>query len=396
MSVASESEVFQEVLENVEERGWDPFVHVPEAHVDEYENVVESYPRHEITISGRYPDILGYTHTNQIVAVEVKGSRDLLKGLGQALIYQTGSDRSYVASAAEPLEGVSEVALSKGLGTISVSGSGEVDWEDPKWHGEKRFIDDVERQLKYKVQGYETAGRISAMSLHHPVNFLAPIFALQDEAKTKENLESSIREEYNFAAVDGAIQGAATLRLIDKKNGVYELTDQGELALSALRGEGVTDLADLKKVKEESGGRGSSLHQEFPEIATLLRNLFFRHPEFESFVSALYSVDLERSDGNEVYFPDLVEHLVENYPNVFLNMMCSGRSRDKARRMMENGRRDEIYSNEDVWRDLVRNNVLFNFVGHLKHMGILSAETKSHGSAMNEYVPEEKPWILSG
>lgn len=63
--------------------------------------------------------------------------------------------------------------------------------------------------------------------------------------------------------------------------------------------------------------------------------------------------------------------------------------------MMENGRRDEIYSNEDVWRDLVRNNVLFNFVGHLKHMGILSAETKSHGSAMNEYVPEEKPWILS-
>ena len=34
MSVVSESEVFEEVLENVEERGWDPFVHVPDAHVD--------------------------------------------------------------------------------------------------------------------------------------------------------------------------------------------------------------------------------------------------------------------------------------------------------------------------------------------------------------------------
>jgi len=34
MSIASESEVFEEVLENVEELGWDPFVHVPEVDVE--------------------------------------------------------------------------------------------------------------------------------------------------------------------------------------------------------------------------------------------------------------------------------------------------------------------------------------------------------------------------
>jgi hypothetical protein len=395
MSVTSESEVFEKTLENVERRGWDPFVHIPEAHADEYENIVESYPRHEITISGRYPDILGYTPTNQIFAVEVKGSKDLLKGLGQALVYQTGSDRSYVASAARPLEGVSEVALSKGLGTISVSTSGDTNWEDPKWHGEKQFRDDVERQLKYRVRGYETAGKITAMSLHHPVNFLAPIFPVREGAKTKDEIKSNIQENYDFDAIDGSIKGATTLRLIKEGDGVCELTDQGELALSALRGSGVRDLASLKKIKESSGGRGNSLQQEYPEVATLLRNLFFRHPEFESFVSALYSVDLKHEEGNKVYFPDLLRHLIENYPNVFLNMLCSGRTRGKARRMIENGKGETIYENNDVWRDLVRNNVLFNFTGHLKHMGILSAETKSHGEAMSEYEPSEKPWILS-
>ena len=395
MSAVSESEVFEEVLEEVEERGWDPFVHVPKAHSDEYENVVESYPGHKITISGRYPDVLGYTPTNQIVAVEVKGSKDLLKGLGQALVYQTGSDRSYVASAAEPLEGVSEVALSKGLGTISVDGSGSVDWEDPKWHGEKRFIDDVERQLNYKLQGYETAGKITSMSLHHSVNFLPSIFVLEDGPKTKEVLESRIRQEYDFNAVDGSIRGSITLRLIEKADGIYELTDQGELALSALRGLGVEDLEDLKRVKEKSGGVGNCLYLEFPEIATLLRNLSFRHPEFESFVSALYSTELERDEGNKVYFPDLVEHLVENYPNVFLNMLCSSKSRGKARELMENGQRETIYENEEVWKEIVRNNVVFNFTGHLKHMGILSVETKGYGGAMDEYNPMEHPWILS-
>jgi len=63
--------------------------------------------------------------------------------------------------------------------------------------------------------------------------------------------------------------------------------------------------------------------------------------------------------------------------------------------MMEEGRRREIYENEDVWRDVVRNNVLFNFTGHLKHMGILSVETRSHGRSMSEYDPQEKPWILA-
>lgn len=47
-----------------------------------------------------------------------------------------------------------------------------------------------------------------------------------------------------------------------------------------------------------------------------------------------------------------------------------------------------------VWKEVVRANVLFNFVQQLKHIGILGPETKSHGSALSKYDPSEKPWIV--
>jgi len=66
-----------------------------------------------------------------------------------------------------------------------------------------------------------------------------------------------------------------------------------------------------------------------------------------------------------------------------------------ARELIE-ARGDTIYENEEVWKDLVQNNVVFNLARHLRHMGIPSPETRSHGASMDEYSPEEKPWIVSG
>ncbi|MFO8114767.1 MAG: hypothetical protein R6U01_05310 [Halorubrum sp.] len=43
---------------------------------------------------------------------------------------------------------------------------------------------------------------------------------------------------------------------------------------------------------------------------------------------------------------------------------------------------------------MIRNNVLFNFVQQLKHVGVLAPETRSHSGAIREYDPDEKPWVV--
>ena len=53
---------------------------------------------HRITIAGRYSDAIGFTATNRVFAIEVKGTTELLKGIGQALTYQRGSHVSYLAA----------------------------------------------------------------------------------------------------------------------------------------------------------------------------------------------------------------------------------------------------------------------------------------------------------
>ncbi|MFO7988309.1 MAG: hypothetical protein R6U16_02365, partial [Desulfotignum sp.] len=80
--------------------------------------------------------------------------------------------------------------------------------------------------------------------------------------------------------------------------------------------------------------------------------------------------------------------------NVFLNTFCTQAGRTRARELIEAGQVSRIYDEEAVWKDIIRTNVLFNFVQQLKHIGVLNAATRSHSGAISEYDPDAKPWIL--
>lgn len=86
--------------------------------------------------------------------------------------------------------------------------------------------------------------------------------------------------------------------------------------------------------------------------------------------------------------------LVHEYPNVFLNSVFTRLGRTRAREMIEAGQVSWIYKEEAVWKDIIRTNVLFNFVRQLKHIGVLAAETRSHSGKISEYDSDAKPWIL--
>ncbi|MES3162283.1 MAG: hypothetical protein PPP55_12060 [Halorubrum sp.] len=76
---------------------------------------------------------------------------------------------------------------------------------------------------------------------------------------------------------------------------------------------------------------------------------------------------------------------------MFLGAFCTTRGAERSRKLIEAGETARLYEDEAVWRDVIRNNALFYFVQQLRHVGVLDPETRSHGGAMTEYDPDEKP-----
>jgi len=382
-----EPAVFDHVVDELTARRFEPLVHVPTAHEETYADVLDRCERHEITIRGRYPDVIGFTNANRVFAVEVKGSTNLLRGIGQALTYQQGAHVSYLAGDTDAVAQHTDLLRAKGVGVIGVDDGGLDTWRRPPSAEADTEVADVEGQLAVRLRGNEFGGDVTTLSLAQPLNYLAPVVAVDRHGPlARDELVDALATEYSFGAGDAAVASARTLGLLTGER-PHELTEQGELSATVLRGYGVEALDDLRLLKAET--RGSTVAERHRPLAILLRNAFSRHPEFGLLLDAL------RAEGPRVHFLDLVERLVHEYPNVFLGAFCTTRGAARARQLIESGQTRRLYADQSVWRDVIRNNVLFNFVQQLKHVGVLSAATRSHSGAMTEYDPDEKPWILA-
>ena len=381
-----ESVVFGHVLDELETRDYQPLVHVPGSHQETYADVLDRCESHQITIGGRYPDVLGFTNADRVFAVEVKGSGGLVRGIGQALTYQQGAHVSFLAAAEDAVTQHTDLLRSKGVGVIGATESGVSKWSSPPTSESHEQVVDIEGQLSVRLRRSDISGDIASLSLAQPLNYLAPVVAVDQHGPLAgDELVDVLADEYGFGAGDGARQSAVSLGLL-RQGERYTLTDQGELAATVLRGSRISTLEALDEVKSEV--RYSTVVSEFPSLAILLRNCYERHPEFRLLLDAL------RKEGPRIHFPDLLRRLVHEYPNVFLNTFCTRSGRTRARELIEAGRVARIYEEEAVWKDIIRTNVLFNFVQQLKHIGILAAETRSHSGPISEYDAETKPWVL--
>lgn len=381
-----EAAVFEHVIDELETRDYEPLVHVPGSHQDTYSSVLDRCETHQITIGGRYPDVLGFTHADRVFAVEVKGSSSILRGIGQALTYQQGAHVSYLAASADTVGQHADLLRSKGVGVIGATNEGITEWSSPPTSESHEQVVGIEEQLSVRLRRSDLAGNIASLSLAQPLNYLSPVVAIHQHGPLAgDELTDVIEAEYGFGAGKQARRSALSLGLLEG-NERFTLTDQGELATTVLRGHGVSSLEDLDAVKSDV--KGSTVVAEHQPLAILLRNCYERHPEFRLLLDAL------RKEGPQIHFPELIRRLVHEYPNVFLNTFCTQKGRAQARELIEAGQTSQIYDREDVWKDIIRTNVLFNFVQQLKHIGILAAETSSHSGAISEYDPDVKPWIL--
>ena len=381
-----ESAVFGHVIDELETRDYEPLVHVPGSHQDTYADVLDRCETHQITIGGRYPDVLGFTHADRVFAVEVKGSSGLLRGIGQALTYQQGAHVSYLAAATDTVSQHADLLRSKGVGVIGATDNGVTRWSSPPTSESHEQVVDIEGQLSVRLRRSDISGDIASLSLAQPLNYLAPVVAVDQHGPLAgDELTDVIEAEYGFGAGIQARRSALSLGLLEGTDR-FTLTDQGELAAMVLRGSGISTLEDLDAVKSDVGR--STVVAEHQPLAILLRNCYERHPEFRLLLDAL------RKEGPRIHFPDLVRRLVHEYPNVFLNTFCTRAGRTRARELIEAGQTSRIYEEEAVWKDIIRTNVLFNFVQQLKHIGVLAADTRSHSGKISEYDPDVKPWVL--
>jgi len=152
-----------------------------------------SYKKHSLLIGGARPDIYGLNNFKQIFAVEAKGLDDYKKAIGQALVYKSGVNLSYIGGVSSKIKTIKNVAMASGLGLISVSESDEKIEEvlNPLYAIYPYYLEDIKNEInvlqtqKKEIRSFTSFGRT------HILNYFTPIFLFHGEKEqTKENLIS--------------------------------------------------------------------------------------------------------------------------------------------------------------------------------------------------------------
>ncbi len=250
------------------------------------------YQKHCLLIGGARPDIFGLNNVKQVFAVEVKGLKDYKKAIGQALIYKSGVNLSYIGGLRSFLGKVSNVAISSGLGLISVDESHyNVKVINPLYNISPIFLDDIKNELMVLQNQKKKNRSFSSFGRTHIINYFAPIFLFRDRfAKTKEEL-MTILERVNWAnkAYSELISGANTIGLLDLIENKYTLSKIGQFCLEHFKAISIDSISKLQEILNQTK-RNKSVYSEFPSLAKFLQLIYFQNSDFKQFISILQSI----------------------------------------------------------------------------------------------------------
>lgn len=386
-----EAAVFGRVANWLDERDYRLFVHVPSHYHDhsEYGAVIEKWPTHDITISGYRPDILGFTPTDRVFAIEVKGGTDIRKGFGQAASYRRGVDHAYLAAHHDAVRGLADVVHANGVGVFAVDGA-SVTTTHPHTIDMRDQLSNTRRQLESKLSSPDQRSTFIPNYVD-PLNNLLPVVAIAGHGCTTKVKMSELCDRTGFpysSEIGRMIRLAQNLGLTSM-NEPFELTSQGELGWLVLQGSGIETANDLIDAKDESGGYGPSLTETRSAVATFLRNRFAAVPAYRT----LFEVLLRHPDS-AITLQDLSERLLTNYPSTFFNIAYSNRGDDRdASRLLEEGRIDEIVEDTAYLARILNTNFTFNLPGQLKTIGVLGEGTTTV-DRKQDIAPETDEWIV--
>ncbi|KKM86018.1 hypothetical protein LCGC14_1283240, partial [marine sediment metagenome] len=210
----NEAEVVSRICEYLQNRNWQFWIDDHPIHKE------LRFKKHCLLISGARPDIFGLTDVKQIFAVEVKGLKDYKKALGQALTYKSGVHLSYIGGIKSRLTKISNIAISSGLGLISVDESDSgVEVINPLYNISPIFLDDIKNELTVLQHQKKKNRSFSSFGRTHIINYFAPIFLFQDnmsKSRTKKGLIAELENvQWGNTAYRELISGANTIGILD-------------------------------------------------------------------------------------------------------------------------------------------------------------------------------------
>ena len=344
----------------------------------------KDYPRHSITIKGFTPDLIGFNQFEDVIAIEAKGTRDIQKGIGQALTYKEGSHLAYLAAEEKSLQNF-QVALKQGnIGSIFVTET-EIRKVDPLEPFRAHFLEDTKRELLILSKDMVSSQkRLTDLTRNHIVNYLAPLIFVSSDWRARKEVEEEL-EAYNIQAIGELIRRAKIIGLIKEQAGELRITDEGFVLKRIMQLEGLDKLEKLEEIKREtSRKKGVSLATEYPEIAITLKMLYNKNELFMELMKVF-----EKQKRKEMSFKELIEEIVKNKPNLFINLFCPKNKKEEVLRMYQNGEETRIYEDERVLRDFITHSMVFTFKRHLIHLGILSTENTIYSRKLTEYKSDE-------
>ena len=386
-----EEEVFEILTEDLEKKGYQFLVDC------NYDSVNEQYRSHDIMIANSIPDIIGLSPENSIIAIEVKGSKDLTRGKGQAQNFMEKSEMSYLAADKEQIGKREKQIRQTGVGAIAVSEDGTLNWTEPTQQKSISGVLEIRSRLRSRFHNTGSISKIASLDLTHPVNFLSPVVYMSGlnpgDGIPVGELKKKVSTKYGLAesAIGNSIEASVVLGLLEKQPEIV-LTRSGQVCISLLSAKGFDSLSDLRSLKSKTSNK-RTLHSVKPILSEWLQQQYRLHPEF----NAIYEIIQDFEPGEKVELTEISRVLIQEHPNVFLQMFCTnGQSRKRAQRLIMNGEGEKIVDDLDIFRDVLRQNIVQNFKRQMAHIGVIKGDGGTYTEKMDGFDPGQYPWIPTG
>lgn len=327
-----------------------------------------------------HPDLVGQLADGEtLFAIEAKGSGDLLKGLAQAEMYQTGFHYSFLAASAEALgTRLITIARRKNIGILSVSDNvaianlpeAQMPLRDP--------FQFISRQMDSVIQ----VSQGKTFQYNIPTHYLIWTIVLHPRIKYRTEILPELFTGYPMPqGWRAALAGAQKLGLVKLSGNEVQLSNVGE-AVQAVLPKSITEWTAVHQIV---GARGSGipLINHLPQVAAVLRLLLLRDP-----MVGLVIAGLERCPNFAANFASLaiicdgLDHA--RAPIFFLKPESAANLTDDHGRLHWERATGQDY----------RSRMFYQYKSILKHAGILKPGALG-GASTKDYDPTRDIWELA-
>ena len=133
-----------------------------------------------------------------------------------------------------------------------------------------------------------------------------------------------------------------------------------------------------------------NVYSKFPSLTKFLQLIYFQNPDFKQFTSILQTFG-----KSEITSKDIIDKLIVEYPNLFLNFFVKPTVKDKVVSIFLSGKKESLMEDyKKTISDFGHYNFFFAFKRHLVHLGVLNQDNTTFYKKTEEMDVENDLWIL--